>query len=348
MVIEHSNTNAPADGFEVDLTQEHLEPMLQENLDRFVLFPIQHSDIWEMYKQQMACFWTAEEIDLAEDLKDWQELNNDEQHFLKHILAFFAASDGIVNENLGVNFSNEVCWPEARCFYGFQIMMENIHAETYSLLIDTYIKDEKEKDHLFKALETVPSVKRKGVWAMRWLSRKKGSFAERLVAFAAVEGIFFSGSFCAIFWLKKRGLMPGLTFSNELISRDEGLHCDFACLLHNKLLRGAGAAKITRIIAEAVEIEIEFVTSALPVSLIGMNSILMEQYIQFVADRLLVALGASKIYNVVNPFPWMEMISMQGKTNFFEKRVAEYQKAGVMDNSSLGSVQQRFSVDEDF
>jgi len=348
MVIEHSNTNAPADGFEVDLSQEHLEPMLQENLDRFVLFPIQHSDIWEMYKQQMACFWTAEEIDLAEDLKDWQELNNDEQHFLKHILAFFAASDGIVNENLGVNFSNEVCWPEARCFYGFQIMMENIHAETYSLLIDTYIKDEKEKDHLFKALETVPSVKRKGDWAMRWLSRKKGSFAERLVAFAAVEGIFFSGSFCAIFWLKKRGLMPGLTFSNELISRDEGLHCDFACLLHNKLLRGAGAAKITRIIAEAVEIEIEFVTSALPVSLIGMNSILMEQYIQFVADRLLVALGASKIYNVVNPFPWMEMISMQGKTNFFEKRVAEYQKAGVMDNSSLGSVQQRFSVDEDF
>ena len=347
MVIEHSNTNAPADGFEVDLSQEHLEPMLQENLDRFVLFPIQHSDIWEMYKQQMACFWTAEEIDLAEDLKDWQELNSDEQHFLKHILAFFAASDGIVNENLGVNFSNEVCWPEARCFYGFQIMMENIHAETYSLLIDTYIKDEKEKDHLFKALETVPSVKRKGDWAMRWLSRKKGSFAERLVAFAAVEGIFFSGSFCAIFWLKKRGLMPGLTFSNELISRDEGLHCDFACLLHNKLLRGAGAAKITRIIAEAVEIEIEFVTSALPVSLIGMNSILMEQYIQFVADRLLVALGASKLYNVVNPFPWMEMISMQGKTNFFEKRVAEYQKAGVMDNSSLGSVQQRFSVDED-
>jgi ribonucleoside-diphosphate reductase beta chain len=348
MVIEHSNTNAPADGFEVDLSQEHLEPMLQENLDRFVLFPIEHSDIWEMYKQQMACFWTAEEIDLAEDLKDWKALNSDEQHFLKHILAFFAASDGIVNENLGVNFSNEVCWAEARCFYGFQIMMENIHAETYSLLIDTYITDDAEKDHLFKALETVPSVKRKGEWAMRWLSRKKGSFAERLVAFAAVEGIFFSGSFCSIFWLKKRGLMPGLTFSNELISRDEGLHCDFACLLHNKLLRGAGSAKITRIIAEAVEIEIEFVTSALPVSLIGMNSILMEQYIQFVADRLLVALGASKIYNVVNPFPWMEMISMQGKTNFFEKRVAEYQKAGVMDNSSLGSVQQRFSVDEDF
>jgi ribonucleoside-diphosphate reductase beta chain len=247
-----------------------------------------------------------------------------------------------------MNFSNEVCWPEARAFYGFQIMMENVHAETYSLLIDTYISDEKEKDHLFKALETVPSVKKKGEWAMRWLSRKKGSFAERLVAFAAIEGIFFSGSFCAIFWLKKRGLMPGLTFSNELISRDEGLHCDFACLLHNKLLRGAGENVIRSIIAEAVEIEIEFVTNALPVSLIGMNSDLMKQYIEFVADRLLVALGATKLYNTSNPFPWMEMISMQGKTNFFEKRVAEYQKAGVMDNSTLGSVQQRFSVDEDF
>ncbi|MBT3440928.1 MAG: ribonucleoside-diphosphate reductase [Euryarchaeota archaeon] len=348
MVIEHGNKSSQNDGFELDLSQEHIEPMLQENLDRFVLFPIQHSDIWEMYKMEQASFWTAEEIDLAEDLKDWKELNENEKHFLKHILAFFAASDGIVNENLVMNFSNEVCWPEARAFYGFQIMMENIHAETYSLLIDTYITDENEKDHLFKALETVPSVKKKGEWAMRWLSRKRGSFAERLVAFAAIEGIFFSGSFCAIFWLKKRGLMPGLTFSNELISRDEGLHCDFACLLHNKLLKGAGENVIRSIIAEAVEIEIEFVTNALPVSLIGMNSDLMKQYIQFVADRLLVALGATKLYNVGNPFPWMEMISMQGKTNFFEKRVAEYQKAGVMDNSSLGSVQQRFSVDEDF
>ena len=348
MVIEHGNKSSQNDGFELDLSQEHIEPMLQENLDRFVLFPIQHSDIWEMYKMEQASFWTAEEIDLAEDLKDWKELNENEKHFLKHILAFFAASDGIVNENLVMNFSNEVCWPEARAFYGFQIMMENIHAETYSLLIDTYITDENEKDHLFKALETVPSVKKKGEWAMRWLSRKRGSFAERLVAFAAIEGIFFSGSFCAIFWLKKRGLMPGLTFSNELISRDEGLHCDFACLLHNKLLKGAGENVIRSIIAEAVEIEIEFVTNALPVSLIGMNSDLMKQYIQFVADRLLIALGATKLYNVGNPFPWMEMISMQGKTNFFEKRVAEYQKAGVMDNSSLGSVQQRFSVDEDF
>jgi len=344
MVIEHSKD----DGLNIDLTKEHVEPMLQENLDRFVLFPIEHDDIWAMYKQEQASFWTAEEIDLAEDLKDWKNLNKDEKHFIKHILAFFAASDGIVNENLVMNFSNEVCWPEARAFYGFQIMMENIHAETYSLLIDTYIDDEKEKDHLFKALETVPSVQKKGDWAMKWLSRKRGSFAERLVAFAAVEGIFFSGSFCAIFWLKKRGLMPGLTFSNELISRDEGLHCDFACLLHNKLLRGAGENIIRRIIAEAVDIEIEFVTKALPVNLIGMNADLMTQYIQFVADRLLTQLNCSKIYNVGNPFPWMEMISMQGKTNFFEKRVAEYQKAGVMDSASLGSVQQRFSVDEDF
>lgn len=344
MVIEHNKD----DGLNIDLTKEHIEPMLEENLDRFVLFPIEHDDIWTSYKQAQASFWTAEEIDLAEDLKDWKNLNKDEQHFVKHILAFFAASDGIVNENLVMNFSNEVCWPEARAFYGFQIMMENIHAETYSLLIDTYIEDDKEKDHLFKALETVPSVKKKGDWALKWLSRKRGSFAERLVAFAAIEGIFFSGSFCAIFWLKKRGLMPGLTFSNELISRDEGLHCDFACLLHNKLLRGAGENVIRRIIAEAVDIEIEFVTKALPVNLIGMNADLMSQYIQFVADRLLVQLECSKIYNVGNPFPWMEMISMQGKTNFFEKRVAEYQKAGVMDSASLGSVQQRFSVDEDF
>jgi ribonucleoside-diphosphate reductase beta chain len=295
------------------------------------------------------CILTAEEIDLAEDAKDWKKLNANEQHFLKHVLAFFAASDGIVNENLVTNFADEVQWAEARCFYGFQIMMENIHAETYSLLIDAYITDPDEKTHLFNALETVPSVRKKGTWALKWLSRKKGSFAQRLVAFAAVEGIFFSGSFCAIFWLKKRGLMPGLTFSNELISRDEGLHCDFACLLHNKLIRGAGENMIHRIIAEAVEIETEFVTSALPVELIGMNAGLMRQYIEFVADRLLVSLNSSKLYNVSNPFPWMEMISMQGKTNFFEKRVGEYQKSGVKDGgASLGSVQQRFSVDEDF
>jgi len=334
---------------DVDLSAEFVEPMLKENLDRFVLFPIEHADIWEMYKQHAASFWTAEEIDLAEDLDDWNnKLNDDERHFLKHVLAFFAASDGIVNENLVINFSNEVCWAEARAFYGFQIMMENIHAETYSLLIDTYIQDPKEKTHLFKALETVPSVKKKGDWALRWLSRKKGNFAERLIAFAAVEGIFFSGSFCALFWLKKRGLMPGMTFSNELISRDEGLHCDFACLLHNKLVRGAGENRIRSIISEAVEIEKEFVTSALPVKLIGMNDKQMCEYIEFVADRLMIALDCPPIYNAENPFPWMEMISMQGKTNFFEKRVGEYQKAGVMSGTSLGSVQQTFSMEEDF
>ena len=346
MVIEHSLKNQEEN--EIDLSMEHIEPMLQETPNRFVLFPIEHTDIWEMYKLHAAAFWTAEEIDLAEDAKDWKKLNDNERHFLKHVLAFFAASDGIVNENLVTNFADEVQWAEARCFYGFQIMMENIHAETYSLLIDTYITDPIEKDHLFNALETVPSVKKKGNWALKWLSRKKGTFAQRLVAFAAVEGIFFSGSFCAIFWLKKRGLMPGLTFSNELISRDEGLHCDFACLLHNQLNRGAGENIIHRIISEAVEIEIEFVTSALPVELIGMNAGLMRQYIEFVADRLLVSLGASKLYDVSNPFPWMEMISMQGKTNFFEKRVGEYQKSGVKDGATLGSVQQRFSVDEDF
>ncbi len=340
--------NAATNGFDLDLTSEHIEPMLQENNDRFVLFPIKHHDVWEMYKQSMACFWTADEIDLAPDLAEWENLSDDSRHFLKHVLAFFAASDGIVNENLVTNFADEVQWPEARCFYGFQIMMENIHAETYSLLIDTYIKDPQEKNHLFKALDTVPSVKKKGEWALRWLDRKRGNFAERLVAFAAVEGIFFSGSFCALFWLKKQGIMQGLTFSNELISRDEGLHCDFACLLHSKLNRGAGENMIHRIIGEAVKIEIEFVTEALPVSLIGMNATLMKQYIEFVADRLLISLGATKLYNVENPFPWMEMISLQGKTNFFERRVGEYQKAGVMSSGTLGAVQQRFSLEEDF
>jgi len=340
--------DAATNGFDLDLTSEHIEPMLQENHDRFVLFPIKHHDVWEMYKQSMACFWTADEIDLAPDLAEWENLSDDSRHFLKHVLAFFAASDGIVNENLVTNFADEVQWPEARCFYGFQIMMENIHAETYSLLIDTYIKDPQEKNHLFKALDTVPSVKKKGEWALRWLDRKRGNFAERLVAFAAVEGIFFSGSFCALFWLKKQGIMQGLTFSNELISRDEGLHCDFACLLHSKLNRGAGENMIHRIISEAVKIETEFVTEALPVSLIGMNATLMKQYIEFVADRLLISLGATKLYNVENPFPWMEMISLQGKTNFFERRVGEYQKAGVMSSGTLGAVQQRFSLEEDF
>ena len=319
-----------------------MEILLQENKDRFVLFPIKYSEIWEMYKKHEASFWTAEEIDLSQDQKDWENLNDGERHFITHVLAFFAASDGIVNENLAVNFMNEVQLPEARCFYGFQIMMENIHAETYSLLIDTYIKDSTEKSRLFNAIETIDCVKKKADWALRWI--ENGSFAERLIAFAAVEGIFFSGSFCSIFWLKKRGLMPGLTFSNELISRDEGLHCDFACLLYGMLNEKLSEETVQGIIANAVEMEKEFVTDALPVALIGMNAKLMAEYIEFVADRLLISLGCAKIYNATNPFDFMEMISLQGKTNFFEKRVGEYQKAGVM-GSKEDNV---FKTDEDF
>lgn len=320
------------------------EPILVENKDRFVLFPIKHRDIWEMYKKAEASFWTAEEIDLSADLVDWSsKLTDDERHFIKHVLAFFAASDGIVNENLAVNFINDVQYPEARCFYGYQIMIENIHSETYSLLIDTYIKDPTEKDKLFHAVDNVPAVKKKADWALRWI--QNGSFAETLIAFAAVEGIFFSGSFCSIFWLKKRGLMPGLAFSNELISRDEGLHCDFACLLYaSHLINKLPQETVTGIITDAVTIEKEFVTDAIPVKLIGMNAELMCQYIEFVADRLLVALGCAKVYNATNPFDFMEMISLQGKTNFFEKRVAEYQKAGVTTDRS----QNVFSLDEDF
>jgi ribonucleoside-diphosphate reductase beta chain len=319
-----------------------MEPLLAENPNRFVLFPIQNDEVWQYYKKSQASFWTAEEIDLSQDQKDWENLNNNERHFIKHVLAFFAASDGIVNENLAVNFMQEVQMPEARCFYGFQIMMENIHSETYSLLIDTYIKDPKEKDYLFNALETVPAVQKKGEWALKWINSE--NFAERLIAFAAVEGIFFSGSFCSIFWLKKRGLMPGLTFSNELISRDEGLHCDFACLLYGYLQNKLSQERVHSIISDAVRIEQEFVTDALPVNLIGMNAKAMSEYIEFVADRLLVSLGYSKIYNSANPFDFMEMISLQGKTNFFEKRVAEYQKAGVMSERAANA----FSLDEDF
>lgn len=298
-----------------------------------------------MYKQAEASFWTAEEIDLASDLTDWaNKLNDNERHFVKHVLAFFAASDGIVNENLAVNFLNEVQSPEARCFYGFQVMMENIHSETYSLLIDTYIKDPIEKDKLFHAIDTVPCVGKKAIWALKWISN--GSFAERLIAFAAVEGIFFSGSFCSIFWLKKRGLMPGLSFSNELISRDEGLHCDFACLLYTQYIKNKmPSEQVIKIITDAVSIEKEFVSDAIPVKLIGMNADLMCQYIEFVADRLLVALGCPKFYNAANPFDFMEMISLQGKTNFFEKRVAEYQKAGVMGKKEENNI---FKLDEDF
>lgn len=322
------------------------EPLLKENKNRFVLFPIEYDDIWQMYKQAEASFWTAEEIDLSSDVADWEKLNDGERHFISHVLAFFAASDGIVNENLAQNFLEKVQYAEAKCFYGFQIMMENIHSETYSLLIDTYIKDPKEKDKLFNALDTVPAVAKKGDWAMRWIDN--GSFTERLVAFAAIEGIFFSGSFCSIFWLKKRGLMPGLSFSNELISRDEGLHCDFACLLYTKYIKNKfPEEKTLKIITDAVEIEKEFILEALPVKLIGMNSDLMSQYIEFVADRLLVALGLKKHYNATNPFDFMEMISLQGKTNFFEKRVAEYQKAGVM-NKGENKDAPKFTLDEDF
>ncbi len=321
------------------------EPLLAEDPNRFVLFPIEHNDIWQMYKQAEASFWTAEEIDLSPDLSDWEKLNDGERHFIKHILAFFAASDGIVNENLGVNFLTEVQYPEAKCFYGFQIMMENIHSETYSLLIDTYVKDPKEKDYLFNALDTVPCVQKKGEWALRWINSE--NFVERLVAFAAVEGIFFSGSFCSIFWLKKRGLMPGLSFSNELISRDEGLHCEFACLLYTKYIKNKlSQERVHEIILDAVAIEKEFITEALPVALIGMNARLMQQYIEYVADFWLERLGYDKYYGADNPFDFMTTISLQGKTNFFEKRVAEYQKAGVMSGGEKEGV--KFSLDEDF
>jgi ribonucleoside-diphosphate reductase beta chain len=320
------------------------EVLLKENKDRFVLLPIKYPEIWEMYKKSEASFWTAEEIDLSDDQKHWDSLNDGERHFISHILAFFSASDGIVNENLAVNFMREVQLPEARCFYGFQIMMENIHSETYALLIDTYIKDPVEKDHLFHAIETVPCVKKKAEWAIRWIDG--GNFAERLVAFAAVEGIFFSGSFCSLFWLKKRGLMPGLTFSNELISRDEGMHCEFACLLYRMLENKLSEEQVHGIIRDAVEIEKEFVTDALPVALIGMNAKLMAQYIEFVADRWLTELGYSRIWNTTNPFDFMEMISLQGKTNFFEKRVGDYQKSGVL--TSAEDKASAFSLDDDF
>ncbi|MEY3083894.1 MAG: hypothetical protein RL037_74 [Bacteroidota bacterium] len=326
------------------MTSQVNEPILIENKNRFVLFPIQHDDIWSFYKKAEASFWTAEEIDLSPDLIDWEnKLSDDERHFIKHVLAFFAASDGIVNENLAENFLSEVQYTEAKFFYGFQIAMENIHSETYSLLIDTYIKDGAEKSRLFNAIDTMDCVNKKANWALRWID--KGSFAERLVAFAAVEGIFFSGSFCSIFWLKKRGLMPGLSFSNELISRDEGLHCDFACLLYTKHLKNKlPQEQVRQIIIDAVEIEKEFVTDSLPVKLIGMNADLMGQYIEFVADRLLVELGNEREYNASNPFDFMEMISLQGKANFFEKRVGEYQKAGVL----AGKENQTFSLDEEF
>uniref|UniRef100_A0A6C0BRJ2 Uncharacterized protein n=1 Tax=viral metagenome TaxID=1070528 RepID=A0A6C0BRJ2_9ZZZZ len=315
-----------------------MEPLLRENPNRYVMFPIRHPAIWEMYKKHMASFWTAEEINFAQDIQDWKRLTSDEQHFIKMVLAFFAASDGIVLENLAQNFMQEIQIPEVRAFYGFQLMMENVHSETYSLLIDTYIEDAKEKKHLFEAMHTIPAVQRKAKWALQWMASNL-PFAQRLLAFACVEGLFFSGSFCAIYWLKKRGVMPGLTFSNELISRDEALHCDFATLLYTKYIQNKLSTELVhQIVGEAVAIETDFTTRALPVSLIGMNASMMLQYIQFVADRLLVGLGYPKLYQVTNPFPWMDSISLRGVTNFFESRVSQYQKSKHVE----------FKLDEDF
>ncbi|XP_076271752.1 ribonucleoside-diphosphate reductase subunit M2 [Rhynchophorus ferrugineus] len=322
-----------------------IEPLLQSNPRRFVIFPIQYPDIWEKYKKAEASFWTTEEVDLCKDLDHWRNLTDNERHFISHVLAFFAASDGIVNENLVERFSQEVQVTEARCFYGFQIAIENVHSEMYSILIETYISDPQEKEFLFNAIETLPCVCKKADWALKWISSKTSTFGERIIAFAAVEGIFFSGSFAAIFWLKKRGLMPGLTFSNELISRDEGLHCDFACLLFSYIVQKPSKQRVVDIIKDAVMIEQEFLSEALPVSLIGMNCNLMCQYIEFVADRLLLELGCEKIYNVTNPFDFMNIISTEGKTNFFEKKVGEYQKVGVTAAAEDNSV---FTTDAQF
>ncbi|XP_055966195.1 ribonucleoside-diphosphate reductase subunit M2 B [Sorex fumeus] len=337
----HQRLSADADEGEAKAGEE---PLLRKSSQRFVIFPIQYPDIWRMYKQAQASFWTAEEVDLSKDLPHWNKLKSEEKHFISNILAFFAASDGIVNENLVERFSQEVQVPEARCFYGFQIVIENVHSEMYSLLIDTYIRDPKEREFLFNAIETMPYVKKKADWALRWIADRESTFGERVVAFAAVEGVFFSGSFAAIFWLKKRGLMPGLTFSNELISRDEGLHCDFACLIFHYLVNKPSEERVREIIANAVEIEQEFLTEALPVDLIGMNCVLMKQYIEFVADRLLVELGFSKVFQAENPFDFMENISLEGKTNFFEKRVSEYQRFAVMAETADNV----FTLDADF
>jgi len=317
------------------MSKNNTEPLLTPDDNRFVMFPIKHNDVWEMYKKQVDCFWRAEEIDLSKDLTNWESLNGDEKHFISMILAFFAASDGIVLENLASRFMNEVQVSEVRAFYGFQIAMENMHSETYSLLIETYIKDKDEKHKLFNAIENFSCIKKKSDWAQKWIHDNRSSFATRLVAFACVEGIFFSGAFCSIFWLKKRGLMPGLTFSNELISRDEALHCEFAILLYSKLIKKVDKNRIHEIIKEAVEIETEFICEVLPCRLIGMNSEMMTQYIKFVADRLCVQLGYKKIYNISNPFDWMEMISLEGKTNFFERKVGEYSLANKQSEDAF-------------
>ena len=334
-----------------DDTSVTTDPLLCPNPHRFVLFPIQYPAVWEMYKKHLASFWTAEEIDLSQDIVQWeQKLNDNERHFIKNILAFFACSDGVVMENLAANFCAEIQLPEARAFHAFQLAMEGIHSETYSLMIDTLVKDPEEKKSLFEGIEKIPAVKKKASWALKYMNKEEGaSFATRLVAFAAVEGIFFSGSFCALFWLKKRGILPGLTFSNELISRDEGLHTQFACLIYSMLQEKLSNEEVLEIITEAVACEKEFITESLPVDLIGMNNALMQTYIEFVSDHLLVSLGYPKYYNSENPFDFMDMISVQGKTNFFESRVSSYQKAGVMDNAHGNKNSTKtFEMDADF
>jgi ribonucleotide reductase beta subunit family protein with ferritin-like domain len=341
---QNQNQNKMVDAENDTTHNESIELLERETDNRYVLFPIEYPKIWAAYKKQMACFWTAEEIDFAADREDWKKLNANEQHFIKNILAFFAGSDGIVLENLVERFCNEIKIQEAKCFYGFQVAMEAIHSETYSLLIDTYIKDEVEKTRLFHAIDTIPCVKKKANWAIRWIKDKKSNLATRLVAFAAVEGIFFSGSFCAVFWIKKRGLMPGLTFSNELISRDEGMHTDFAVLLYSMIQKKLPYDTIKEIIEEAVTIEKEFIIDSIPCNLIGMNQVLMAQYIEYVADRLILQLGYEKIYNSENPFDFMEMISLSGKTNFFERRVSEYSLA----TTAKTDVEEEFSIGSEF
>ena len=328
------------------MTDQTIEPILTENKNRFVLFPIQYHDVYKMYKDAQACYWSSEEVSLEEDRRDWEKLTPDERHFISHVLAFFASSDGIVNENLVGRFMNEVQFQEARMFFGFQIAMENIHNEMYSLLIDTLIRNAAEKTKLFHAIETIPSVKGKAEWALKWITHD-GSFAQRLIAFAIVECIFFSGSFCSIFWLKKRGLMPGLCFSNELISRDEAMHVKFSCMLYNMLENRLEESVVHEMIKEALVLEKEFIISALPAKLLGMNSNLMNDYIEYVSDYLLTMLHYNKLYNTSNPFDWMELISLQGKTNFFEKRVGEYAKSGVSMESKEGD-QDTFTTDCDF
>jgi ribonucleoside-diphosphate reductase subunit M2 len=329
----------------ITINKKNDEPLLRENPGRFVIFPIEYHNIWGMYKKALASIWTVEEVDLSKDANDWMKLNTNERNFIENILAFFAASDGIVNENLCERFMNDVQVTEAKCFYGFQIAMENIHSEMYSLLIDTYVKDTTRKLELLNAIETIPSIKKKADWALKWIGDDDSDYNKRVIAFAAVEGIFFSGAFCSIFWLKKRGLMPGLTFSNELISRDEALHTEFAIMMYKMLVHKCSEETVREIITEAVEIEKEFINESIPCKLIGMNSELMSEYIEFVANRLIVQLGYSKIYQAKNPFPFMEMISLEGKTNFFEKRVGEYAKSGVKSGTQ---VSKKIVLDADF